>query len=257
MTLIDTHAHLDDERFADDLAEVLQRAVDAGVERVLTIGIDLKTSEAAVRLAHDHAMLSAVVGIQPNCVAEAHEDDFDAIVALANDVEVVAIGESGLDRYWDKAPFELQQLYFAKHLRLARTLSKPIVIHCREADADVVTMLRADYDEYGPIAGVMHSFCGDATTAEACLTMGMYLSFAGMLTYKTAANLREVAATIPLERLLIETDSPYLAPVPKRGQRNEPSFVAHTAAVLADVVGVRIEELTAATTANAKRLFSN
>ena len=255
MTLIDTHAHLDDIRFADDLRAVLQRAREAGVERILTIGIDRATSEAAVRLAHEHPMLSAVVGIQPNSVADAQPEDYDAIIELADDPEVIAIGESGLDRYWDKAPFELQQSYFAKHLQLARTVGKPIVIHCREADADVVAMLQADFDEHGSIAGVMHSFCGDAATAKACLGFGMFLSYAGMLTYKTAANLREVAATIPLERLLIETDSPYLAPIPKRGQRNEPSFVVHTAGVLADVQGISIEQLCDATTENAKRLF--
>ena len=255
MTLIDTHAHLDDKRFAADLPKVLQRAQDAELERILTIGIDRATSEAAVRLADQHPMLAAVVGIQPNSAAQAKLDDFDAIVALAKHPTVVAIGESGLDRYWDKAPFELQQDYFARHLELARTVSLPIVIHCREAEVDVVAMLQTDHVRHGPIVGVMHSFCGDAAIAKVCLELGMHISYAGMLTYKSAANLREVAATIPLERLLIETDSPYLAPVPKRGERNEPSFVAHTAQVLADVKGISIEELAEATTQNAKQLF--
>ena len=130
----------------------------------------------------------------------------------------MAIGETGLDRYWDRAPFPLQEDYFARHLALSRESAKPVVIHCREAEADVVRMLRAEFDARGPVAGVMHSFTGDAATAKACLDMGLYVSFAGMVTYKNAEDLRRVAATIPLDRLLVETDSPYLAPVPVPGQ---------------------------------------
>ena len=182
---------------------------------------------------------------------------WEQIVALAgSSPKVVAIGETGLDRYWDRAPFPLQEDYFARHLELGRTLGKPVVIHCREAEADVVRMLRAAFDHFGPVGGVMHSFTGDAATAAACVEMGLHISFAGMVTYKSATDLRAVARTIPADRLLVETDCPYLAPVPMRGKRNEPAFVAHTAAVLAVERGESIETLAQQTTANATRLFA-
>lgn len=254
-TLIDTHAHLDDGRFAADLPAVLDRAAAADVVHVLTIGIDLTTSRNAVALAAAHAPLFAVVGIQPNSLAEMQPADWDAVVQLTSRPKVVAVGESGLDRYWDRAPFPLQEEYFARHLELARTLKKPIVIHCREAEADVVRMLRAEFDRHGPLSGVMHSFSGDTPTAAACLAMGLHISFAGMLTYKTAEPLRAAAATVPLERLLVETDSPYLAPVPQRGKRNEPAYVTHTAACLAGILGVSLEVLAERTTHNARTLF--
>lgn len=252
---IDTHAHLDDDRFTADRAVMLDRATAAGVVRILTIGIDHATSLASVRLAQGDSRLAAVVGIQPNHVAEAQPDDWSAIVSLAVDPTVVAIGETGLDRYWDRAPFPLQQEYFARHLELARTLGKPVVIHCREAEADVVAMLEEAYRSHGPVRGVMHSFSGDGPTAERCLAMGLHISFAGMLTYKNAETLRQVAKNVPRDRLLVETDSPYLAPVPHRGQRNEPGYVVHTGAVLAGLVGLSVEELAAQTTANARELF--
>jgi TatD DNase family protein len=254
--LIDTHAHLDDARFAADLPAVLGRAAAAGVERILTIGIDLPTSRASVALAAKYPMLAAAVAIQPNHVAEANPGDFDEIVRLAeSEACVVAVGETGLDRYWDRAPFELQEDFFRKHLALARRLLKPVIIHCREAEADVVRVLGDEFAARGPVRGVMHSFSGDADTATACLGFGLDVSFAGMLTYKNADALRAVAKAIPLDRLLVETDSPYLAPVPVRGKRNEPAFVAHTAAVLAGIHGVSSETIAGHTTRNARRLF--
>jgi TatD DNase family protein len=254
--LIDTHAHLDDSRFAGELPAVLARAAEAGVGRVLTIGIDRATSLAALKLARRFpAQLAAAVGIQPNHAAEAAEGDWEEIVRLAADPRVVAVGETGLDRYWDRAPFPLQEEFFARHLELARESGKPVVIHCREAEADTVRMLRAAFDRHGPVRGVMHSFSGDAETARACLALGLHLSFAGMITYKNADALRAVARDVPADRLLVETDSPYLAPVPVRGQRNEPAFVAHTAARLADVRGVSLAELAEHTTRNARALF--
>ncbi len=255
-TLIDTHAHLDDDRFAADLPAVLQRAAVAGVTHTLTIGIDLPTSRAAVALAGRFPQLRAVVGIQPNHVAEAGPGDWDEIVTLAETAaNVVAVGESGLDRHWDRAPFPLQEDYFARHLGLARRLDKPIVIHCREAEADVVRMLRDQFDAHGPIRGVMHSFASDIAVALACMELGLHISFAGMVTYKTADDLRKVPAAIPLDRLLVETDSPYLAPVPVRGKRNEPAFVRHTAECVAKAMGVSAEVVCEATTRNARELF--
>jgi TatD DNase family protein len=253
--LIDTHAHLFDDRFAKDLPAVLDRAAKAGVERVVCLGIDLDSSLASVAIANKHPLVVAAVGIQPNHAAEAKPDDWDAIVRLAeSEPRVVAIGETGLDRYWDRSPFALQEDYFARHIELARRLNKPFVIHCREAEADVVKALR-EQSAKGSLRAVMHSFSGDLATARECLEMGLYVSFAGMVTYPTAQNLRAVASEVPLDRLLVETDCPYLAPQPVRGKRNEPAYVAHTAALLAQVKGVSVAELEEHTTRNAKALF--
>jgi TatD DNase family protein len=255
--LIDTHAHLDDERFGGDLPAVLERAAAAGIARIITIATTGPTSEVSVQLAEKHPhILSATVGIQPNHVAGEAPDAWDQVCRLVNRPGVVALGETGLDRYWDHTPFPQQEDYFSRHLHLARANKLPVVIHCREAEADTVRMLRDDFDKHGPVRGVMHSFTGDLATAQACVDMGLYISFAGMLTYKSAQNLRDVAAKMPLDRLLVETDSPYLAPVPNRGKRNEPAFVVHTAACLAGVLAVTPEVLAEHTTRNARQLFS-
>lgn len=253
--LIDTHAHLDDGRFQNDLADVLHRAKAAGLDAVLTIATTAADSVANVRLAQKHDLLFASVGIQPNNLAQEPPDAWDQVLAVVRENRVVALGETGLDRYWKHTPFEQQEEFFARHLALSRTTGLPVVIHCREAEADTVRMLREDFDRDGPIRAVMHSFTGDLTTARACLEMGLSISFAGMLTYKNAQNLREVAAQLPLEKLLVETDSPYLAPVPHRGRRNEPAFVEHTARCLAEALGITAEAVFAATTANACTLF--
>jgi TatD DNase family protein len=253
--VIDTHAHLDDPRFGADLADLVARAQAAGLERVVTIGTDAATSRANLDIAGRFPLLRAAVGIQPNHVAEARPGDWEVILELANHPLCVAVGETGLDRYWDRAPFPLQEEHFARHLDLSRRVGRPVVIHCREAEADVVRMLQAEFEARGPVAGVMHSFTGDPATARACLDMGLYISFAGMVTYKNADNLRDVAKTIPLDRLLVETDSPYLAPVPHRGKRNEPALVIHTAECLAQVLGVPPDEIDDRTTRNARALF--
>jgi TatD DNase family protein len=254
--LIDTHSHLFDDRFRKDLPAVLERAAAAGVERVVCLGIDRESSIESVRIANKFPLVVAAVGIQPNSVAEAKPGDWEEVVKLAEtEPRVVAIGETGLDRYWDRTPFPQQEEYFARHIELARRLDKPFAIHCREAEADVVKMLRADFEKHGPVRAVMHSFCGDLASARACLEMGLYISFAGMVTYPTAQNLRDVATEIPLDRLLVETDCPYLAPQPVRGKRNEPGYVAHTAALLAQVKGVSVAEMGEQTTRNARALF--
>jgi TatD DNase family protein len=255
MPLIDTHAHLFDDRFGKDLPAVLDRAAKAGVERVVCLGIDLESSRASVEIANKHPLVVAAVGIQPNHVAEAKVGDWNEVVNLAEQwAQVVAIGETGLDRYWDRAPFALQEDYFNRHIELSRHLNKPFAIHCRDAEADVVRVLR-EQSTKGPLRAVMHSFSGDLATARECLEMGLYISFAGMVTYPTAQNLRDVAKDVPLDRLLVETDCPYLAPQPVRGKRNEPAFVAHTAALLAQVKGVSVAEIEEHTTRNAKALF--
>lgn len=262
--LIDTHAHLDEQAFDVDRDDALARGREAGVEAVLTIGINAATSRAAVELAQRYDDVYAVVGIQPNYASQAAPGDWETIEELAGHPRVVGIGETGLDRYWDYAPIDVQAEYFDRHLRLAREVGKPFVVHCREAEADVVAQLRLA-TEAGPLSGVMHSFCGDEATATACLELGLHLSFAGMLTYKKCEELRQVAAGVPHDRLLVETDAPYLVPnqareSKKKGglgiNRNEPAFVRFTAECLAEQVGLSAEELGQITTANARRLFS-
>ncbi|MHB1426221.1 MAG: TatD family hydrolase [Gemmataceae bacterium] len=255
-SLIDTHAHLDDEQFASDLPAVLQRARAAGVETVVAIGITAPSSAACVELARKEPMLRAAVGIHPNNISEASPTDWDQILALVENERVVAIGETGLDRHWDNTPFAAQEEFFVRHLELSRQRDRPVVIHCREAEADMLGVLRTEFDRHGPFRGVMHSFTGDTALAEACRAMGLYLSFAGMLTYKNATALRETAARQPLDRLLVETDSPYLAPAPLRGKRNEPAHMVHTAACLAQLHGLAPERLAEQTTKNARALFS-
>lgn len=253
---IDTHAHLDDEQFQNDLPAVIDRAVAAGVRHIITIATTGPSSAACVSLTAEHPQLRATVGIQPNHVAQAEPADWDEVVRLADSGGVVGIGETGLDRYWDYTPFPQQEDYFARHLELARRKRLAVVIHCRDAEADVVRMLRDDFEQHGPVKGVMHSFTGAQATADACLAMGLHVSFAGMVTYKNAQHLRDVAKTIPLERLLVETDSPYLAPVPLRGKRNQPANVVHAAGCLAGVKGVSPELIAEHTTRNARALFA-
>ncbi len=254
--LIDTHSHLFDGRFQKDLPAVLDRAAAAGLERIVCLGIDRESSLESVAIANQYLLVVAAVGIQPNSVAESKPGDWEEVVRLAEtEPRVVAIGETGLDCYWDKTPFAQQEEFFDLHIELARRLNKPFVIHCREAEADVVKVLRREFAKHGPVRAVMHSFSGDLGTALACLELGLYVSFAGMLTYPTAQNLRDVAKEVPLNRLLVETDCPYLAPQPVRGKRNEPSYVAHTATLLASVKGVSVAEIEEHTTRNARELF--
>ena len=253
-TLIDTHCHLDAEGFRNDLSDILQAAADSGLERIITIGTNLASSEAAIALASQHLAVSPVIGIHPNYVQNALASDWERIVELAVLPEVVGLGETGLDQYWDVAPLDLQIDYFQRHLLLSRACRKPFVVHCREAEQHVMEQLRIDYRN-GPLNGVMHSFCGTVEMANECVTMGMFISFAGMLTFRKNDQLRAVAKTIPLDRLLVETDAPYLAPHPNRGKRNQPAWVRFTAECLAQIHDVTPEELAARTTLNAKRLF--
>jgi TatD DNase family protein len=255
MQLFDTHAHLDQADFDADRAEVIARARDAGVESIISIGTTAATSAVCVRLAAEYTGVFAAVGMQPNYIAEADPGDWDHIVALAGEPGVVAIGETGLDRHWDFTPFDVQQDYFDRHLRLAAERGLPFVVHMRDCDDDILAMLR-EARKRGPLVGVMHSFTGGAAMAEECLAMGMHISFAGMVTYKKSDELRAVAAMVPENRILVETDAPYLSPEPVRKvKRNEPGHVAHTAACIAAVRGVSVEAFAAQTTANARRLF--
>jgi len=256
MQLFDTHAHLDQADFDADRAEVIARAKAAGVENIISIGTTAPTSEICVRLTAEFEGVYAAVGMQPNYIAEAAAGDWDRIVELATKPGVVAIGETGLDRHWDFTPFDVQQDYFDRHMRLAEKCGLPFIVHMRDCDEDILIALREAYRR-GPLVGVMHSFTGGAAMAEECLAMGLYISFAGMVTYKKSDDLRAVAATIPDDRILIETDAPFLSPEPVRKiKRNEPAQVKHTTECLAALRGVSLEIFASQTTANARRLFS-
>ncbi len=251
--LVDTHAHLQDERLRGDLPAILARAWAARVHQVIAIGITAEDSAEVVAIAADHPEVFAAVGYQPNGLIDANEDDWARIVELAGAPKVVAIGETGLDRYWDRTPFPLQQEWFRRHLELARDRDLPVVIHCRACEADVVEALK----DFAPVRGVLHSFNGTLEQAEAFLGLGLHISFAGMLTFRNRSTdaLREVAPSIPIDRLLVETDSPYLSPEPRRGRTNEPAHVAWTARKLAELRGIPVADLARALTANARELF--
>lgn len=253
MKLFDTHAHLASQQLESQINEVLDRALEAGLEGVVAIGTCPQDSDRCVKIANQHPMVSAAVGIQPNGCHHTSREGWELICELAKDSQVVAIGETGLDRYWDDCPFDVQQLWFDKHIELSQRLEKPLVIHMRECEQDIIDWLRK-FDR--PIRGIMHSYTGTEAAAEACLELGLHISFAGMVTFKKSDELRRVAATIPLERLLIETDSPYLSPHPHRSQRpNEPALVEHTLRCLAELFDMSPDDLAEQTTANAKRLF--
>lgn len=255
MELIDTHAHIQEDAFEADRAEVLARAFEAGVKHIVVVGFNVASSRRAVELAQVNSRLSAVVGIQPNYAHEARPADWETIVELAQDPSVVGIGETGLDLYWKTVPIELQKEYFHRHLQLSKETGLPFVVHCRDADVDIVVELRKAAQSSGPLNGVMHSFTGTMETAQACWELGLHISFAGMITFKNNHALRSIAAAVPPDRLMIETDCPYLAPSPNRGKRNEPAFITLTADCLAGVRGLSAQEFADLSTANAQRLF--
>jgi TatD DNase family protein len=255
VALVDSHCHLDDEQFESSIEDVVARAGQAGVETILTVGTTLSSSLRSVAIAEQFSAVYAAVGIHPNSCGEAAPGDWDRVVELAAHPRAVALGETGLDRYWDRVPLPQQQDYFDRHLRLSLQCGLPFIVHMRDCDADVLAMLEAARRR-GALRGVMHSFTGTEATARACLDLGMYISFAGMVTYKKSEELRAIAAGIPQDRILIETDAPYLSPHPHRAVRpNEPSLIVHTAKCLAGVRGVSSEEFAEQTTRNARALF--
>jgi len=251
MRLIDTHCHLYDKAFDEDRDAVLARALET-LEWIVVIGDCIATSQLAVALGGDRVF--AAVGAHPYHPEEITAEGLAELRVLASGPPVVAIGEIGLDYYkYNNAPAEVQRAAFHAQLDLAAELQLPVVIHNREANEETLAIL-SEYDARIP-AVVMHCFSGDAAFAEVCMARGYYASFAGNVTYPKAVPLRDAAAVVPLERLLVETDSPYLAPQPVRGKRCEPAYVAHTAAGLAAVKGVDVEELSHKTTENARRIF--
>lgn len=255
MEWFDTHAHLDDDSFDEIRDNVVQRAVDAGVQTMIAVGTTHNASRRCVEIASQYQAVYASVGIQPNYCHEVEAGDWDSIVDLAKAPGVVALGETGLDRYWDHCPFDVQQDYFQRHLALSQETGLPFIVHMRDCETDIIEALEIAVKN-GPLNGVMHSFTGTATGIERCVELGMYISFAGMVTFKKSDELRAIAKLVPDDRLLIETDSPYLSPHPKRGQRpNEPALVVLTGECLAEVRGMPAAELATLTTNNARRFF--
>jgi TatD DNase family protein len=256
--VIDTHAHLEDEQFANDLEAVLGRAAEAGLEAVICVGTTAQSSRAAVRLAERYDRIYAAVGIHPNAAAAAQPGDWPEIEELAHHPRVMAIGETGLDRYRDYTPFDVQIEFFQRHLQLGRQRNLPVIIHCRDAAADLLPAVRR-FAAGAAVRGVLHAFSGDAALVAECLDLGLDISFAGNVSYtnKKFQSLRAAAATVPSGRILVETDAPYLVPEPHRGRqrRNEPAWVVHTVAALAAIRGDGAENLAVQTTANARRLF--
>ena len=254
MTLVDSHCHLDDEQFAADRDATIERARAAGVERMMAIGTgsgppDL---EAGLRLAREYPFIYATVGVHPHDAAKAMPETFDQLAKLAREAKVLAIGEIGLDYHYDFSPRDVQRRVFVEQLTLAAQSMKPIVIHTREAWDDTLAVIREHGLHFG---GIMHCFTGGPAEAREALELGFHLSFGGILTFPKADAVREAAALTPEDRLLVETDAPYLAPVPHRGKRNEPAFVVETVRRLAEVRAAGPEHIAAVTTRNFERLF--
>jgi TatD DNase family protein len=251
--MIDSHCHLDPQYFGADLQEVLARARAAGIEAFVCVGVgrSLEAPREAVALAAAEPDIFATVGVHPHDVAAMTEADWAALEELARRPRVVGIGETGLDYYYDHSPREAQQAAYRRFVAMARGAGLPVVSHVRDAHEEAAAILR---DEKAG-DGVIHCFSGGVAEARAYLDLGQYLSFSGILTFKTAGNIREAAAFAPLDRILIETDAPYLAPIPHRGKKNEPAYIAQTLATLASVRGAPFADVEFATSANARRLF--
>jgi TatD DNase family protein len=250
MTLVDSHCHLDDKQFDADRDAAIERARAAGVGLMLAIGTgggppDL---EAGIRLANSHPDIYATVGVHPHDASKASEETFGRLRELLTHPKVLGVGEIGLDYHYDFSPRETQREVFARQIAMAREAGKPVVVHTREAWEDTIALLDAG-------AGILHCFSGGPQEAEQALELGYHISFAGVVTFPRAANVQAAARIVPRERLLVETDAPYLAPVPKRGKRNEPAFVVETARRLAELRDTTFDDIAAATTTNFRVLF--
>jgi TatD DNase family protein len=254
MNLIDSHCHLDSDQFDQDRESVISRALEAGVSHMVAIGTgngppDL---EAGIRLADQHPFIYATVGVHPHDAAKSTPETLDHLAALAQHPKVVAIGEIGLDYHYDFSPREVQQSVFRSQMQIAAAAKKPIVIHTREAWDDTITQIRQHWDT--TLGGIMHCFSGTPAQAQQALDLGFYLSFGGIVTFPKAVDIQEAARQAPADRILVETDAPYLAPVPKRGKRNEPAFMLETVKKLAALRGVSDQSIADQTTENFRRL---
>jgi len=250
--LVDTHAHLDSADFKHDLQEVISRSSAAGVHAIVTVGSDLESSRQAVALAQQHPCIYAAVGIHPHEAAQVGPDGLTELVRLSEHRAVVAIGEIGLDFYRHLSPADKQREVFVAQLELAQRINKPVIIHDRQAHTETMSILR---EKAQNLRGVLHCFSGDRDMATQAMQMGFYISFAGPVTFLNARRLQELVRELPLDHMLIETDCPYLAPHPHRGQRNEPAYVRLVAAKIAPLKAIPLERVAEVTTANAKQLF--
>ncbi|MBT9176304.1 MAG: putative metal-dependent hydrolase YcfH [Firmicutes bacterium] len=253
MLLVDTHAHLNDPAFTADLPEVLARATKAGVRKIVVVGHNMATSRQAVALALQSDDCYATVGVHPHDAPEVVEETLAGLASLLGQTRVVALGEIGLDYHWNTWPKEVAQRAFRAQIALAKSLDKPFVVHNRDAHADVLALLKEQAPYHHGF--VMHCFSGSLEVARECMRLGGYISVAGPVTFKSAHRLHDVAKQVPLERLLIETDCPYLAPDPHRGQRNEPAFLVSIARAIAFRRGLDVTRVAEVTCANAQRLF--
>jgi TatD DNase family protein len=257
--LIDTHCHLNFNSYDDDRAEVIRRAAAAGVTRIIIPGTDQTGSREGIELAARHAGVYTAVGVHPNNTANFNAWQLETLTALASSPKVIAIGEIGLDYYWDKSPRQVQRQAFEAQLEVAARLELPVIIHNREASDDVIDVLeqwaQSLPDALKDRPGVLHSFSAPLAVAERGLAAGFYLGFTGPVTFKKADDLRHVAARVPLDRILVETDGPFLTPAPHRGKRNEPAYIPYIVERLAALHRVTLEEMGRSTTENAARLF--
>ncbi|MDF1577858.1 MAG: TatD family hydrolase [Desulfobulbales bacterium] len=251
--LIDTHCHLDMDHYHEDFTEIIDRARKHGVDRIITVGIDLASSRTAIRLAEENPGVFAAIGIHPHNVGNSADNDYRQLQALADNPLVVAYGEIGLDFHYNYAPVEVQIEHFTRQVELARQLELPLVVHDRDAHREVLDILTGAGPF--PMGGVMHCFSGDSDFARAVVDLGFHLSIPGVVTFKKAAVLQEAVRGVPLERIILETDGPFLAPEPRRGRRNEPALLLFTAQKVAELKGLDLDEVAAATTANAEKLF--
>ena len=253
MSFIDTHVHLHFPEYETDREEVMKRSCEAGVGEFINVGTDLQSSRQAIQLAHQHSSVYATVGIHPHDAKEAHDEDFPELERLLRESKVVAIGEVGLDFFRDLSPREIQKKVLNRFFELHRKTKKPLILHIRDAYREMKEQIRS---ELGPVVeAIVHCFSADKETMKAFLDLGCYISFAGPLTYKKNDALREAFQACPLERILLETDAPFLPPQTQRGKRNESSFMLETARLGAELRKISLEELGRATTANAKRAF--
>jgi len=250
--LFDTHAHLDFSRFDRDRDKVLKRAREAGVVNILTVGADLNSSYRAVELAESIPGLAAAVGLHPHDARDFTPETARKLQKLVEKEAVKALGETGLDFYYDNSPRDQQRQAFRSQLRLAAGLDMPVIVHSREAEQDTLKILE---EEGSGLAGVVHCYSSSAEMAERLVELGFHLGFTGLITFRKLGWLREIVGQTPPERILLETDCPYMAPEPKRGQRNEPSYLKYIAEVAADCLNLSVEEIAEITTANGQRLF--
>ncbi len=249
--LIDTHCHLDMPQFDGDREEVIARAKEAGFEALITVGSDLQGTLKAVKLSTQYDFIYASVGIHPHDAKDFSQQIYEDLKEMAKNNKVVAIGETGLDYHYDHSPRDIQRDVFRKHLAIAKETGLPVIVHSREAGEDTMSIL----GESGISSGVLHCFSGNAQMADEAMSMGFSISIAGPVTFKKSSGLREIVRMVPDDYLLIETDAPYLSPEPFRGKRNEPYYLSHTAAYIAELRGISIDDVARITTLNAKRLF--